>query len=90
MESTTKRDVVRMVLDGTKPPYVPWSFRFTHEAAAKLEKHWGPDWEVNLDNHFTELGNDIGFFDDLGDNRFRDLFGVVWDRTIEKDIGLPE
>ena len=90
MESISKRDVVRMVLDGKKPPYVPWSFRFTHEAADRLERHWGAGWEMKLGNHFTELGSDIGFFDDLGDNRFRDLFGVVWDRTIEKDIGLPE
>jgi len=37
-----------------------------------------------------ELGSDIGFFDSLGGARYRDLYGVVWDRTIEKDIGLPE
>jgi uroporphyrinogen decarboxylase len=49
-----------------------------------------------LENHFLGLGNGIGFFDELGDNRFQDVFGVVWDRTIDKDIGnvkgcvLPE
>ena len=90
MPDISKRNVVKTVLDGKRPPYVPWSFRFTHEAVNKLRKHWGEDWELRLDNHFTELGSDIGFFDNLGDNRFRDLFGVVWDRTIEKDIGLPE
>lgn len=45
---------------------------------------------MKMDNHFTELGSDIGFFEDLGNNRFKDLFGVIWNRTIEKDIGLPE
>ncbi len=90
MSDMSKKDVVKMVLDGKKPPYVPWSFRFTHEAIRKLETHWGRDWEMKLDNHFTELGSDIGFFEDLGDDRFKDLFGVVWDRTVEKDIGLPE
>lgn len=90
MPQVSKREVVKSVLDGKKPQYVPWSFRFTHEAISKLEGHWGKDWELELDNHFTELGSDIGFFDNLGDNRFKDLFGVVWDRTIEKDIGLPE
>lgn len=79
-----------MVLDGKKPPYVPWSFRFTHEAIEKLEGHWGSDWEKELNNHFVEVGSDIGFFDDLGDDRFQDLFGVIWDRTVEKDIGMPE
>ncbi|MDC7244820.1 MAG: uroporphyrinogen decarboxylase family protein [Sphaerochaetaceae bacterium] len=86
----SKRDIVKMVLDGKKPPYVPWSFRFTYEAIEKLRDHFGPDWEKSLDNHFIELGSDIGFFDELEGNRFKDLFGVVWDRNVEKDIGLPE
>jgi len=86
----SKREVVKLVLDGKRPPYVPWSFRFTHEAINKLEKHFGKDWELTLDNHFTEVGSDIGFFDELEGNRFKDLFGVVWDRSVEKDIGLPE
>lgn len=86
----TKREIVKMVLDGQKPPYVPWSFKFTYEAIEKLEQHFGPEWEVELDNHIVELGSDIGFFDELEDNRFKDLFGVVWDRSVEKDIGLPE
>ena len=33
---TTKREVVRRVLEGRKPPYVPWSFGFTLEARQKL------------------------------------------------------
>ncbi len=86
----SKREIVASVLAGETPPYVPWSFRFTVEAAAKLEQHYGPDWESRINNHFVELGSDIGFFTDLGDNRFEDLFGVVWDRSVEKDIGLPE
>lgn len=85
-----KREVVKMVLDGKRPPYVPWSFRFTYEAIEKLEEHYGPDWEGELDNHFTEVGSDIGFFDELEGHRFKDLFGVIWDRTVEKDIGMPE
>jgi uroporphyrinogen decarboxylase len=38
----------------------------------------------------VKLGSDIGFFDELGANRFRDVFGVIWDRTIDKDIGNVE
>ncbi len=85
-----KREVVKMVLDGKKPPYVPWSFGFTVEAKEKLKQHYGPDWELELHNHFTVLGNGIGFFDELENQRFKDLFGVVWDKSVEKDIGLPE
>ena len=35
----TKREVVRIVLDGKKPPYVPWSFKFTKEPEELLLRH---------------------------------------------------
>lgn len=84
----TKRDVVRMVLDGKKPPYVPWSFNFTVEPKEMLQKYYGvADLDLVLGNHFLQLGADIGFFDQIGDNLFQDVFKVVWDRSIDKDIG---
>lgn len=87
----TKRDIIRHVLQGKRPPYVPWSFSFTLEAAEKLKKYYGTDdIERPLDNHLLGLGNDIGFFDDLGSDRYRDHFGVVWNREADKDIGMPE
>ena len=33
----TKREVIRLVLQGKRPPYVPWSMGFTHEAQQKLQ-----------------------------------------------------
>ncbi len=93
----TKRDVIKLVLDGKKPPYVPWSFKFTQEPKEALEKYYGvDDLDTVLGNHILQLGNDYGFFDNLGDNLYRDVFKVVWDRSIDKDIGdvkdimLPE
>ncbi|HNY26686.1 MAG TPA: uroporphyrinogen decarboxylase family protein [Candidatus Sumerlaeota bacterium] len=86
-----KREVVRLAFQGQRPPYVPWHCQFTVEAQAKLAAHFDADqWEEAVDNHFLELGSAIGFFEDLGHDRFRDVFGVVWDRTVDKDIGLPE
>ena len=85
-----KREVIRMVLDGKKPPYVPWSFKFTREPEKMLRKHYQvEDLDGVLQNHILQLGSDIGFFEDLGGNCFRDVFGVVWDRSIDKDIGNP-
>lgn len=93
----TKREVVRLVYEGKRPPYVPWSFGFTVEARAKLHAHYGTDDLASaLDNHLLGLGSAIGFFDELGNDRVRDVFGVEWDRSIDKDIGnvtgclLPE
>jgi uroporphyrinogen decarboxylase len=86
-----------MALKGQAPPYVPWNIGLTLEARQKLEDHYGcTDLEDVLGNHLLGLGNAIGFFSDLGDDRVQDVFGVVWDRTIDKDIGdvqgtvLPE
>lgn len=84
----SKRDVVKMVLQGKKPPYVPWSYRFTREARQCLEDYFrSEDIESTLDNHIIELGSDIGFFEKAGPDLYRDVFGVVWDRSIDKDIG---
>jgi len=85
----TKREVVRSVLEHRRPPYVPWSFGFTKEARQKLLEHYGAeaDLESVLDNHLLRLGSDIGFFEEIGGNLVRDVFGVVWDRSIDKDIG---
>ncbi len=91
----TKREVVRTVLEGRRPPYVPWSFGFTVEAGRKLVDHFGtPDQDPVLQDHFLHLGG--ASFTDMGDDCVRDGFGVVWDRGIDKDIGnvkgcvLPE
>jgi len=84
----TRREVIKTVLDGNKPPYTPWSFKFTVEAKELLTNHFGTDDLDNiLYNHVLMLGADIGFFDQIGDNLYRDVFGAVWDRSIDKDIG---
>jgi uroporphyrinogen decarboxylase len=86
-----KREVVKAVLEGQKPPYVPWSCGFTEEAKAKLQHHYGPvDLEDALQNHLLDLGNGIGFFDSLDQDRVQDVFGVVWNRSVDKDIGAVE
>jgi len=92
----TKREVMKLVLDHKKPPYVPWSYGFTVEAKNKLISHFNTqgqnlsskeELEDFLGNHLLRLGNDIGFFKDVGENLVQDGFGVVWDRSIDKDIG---
>jgi uroporphyrinogen decarboxylase len=85
------REVLRLVLEGKRPPYVPWSMGFTKEAKEKLQRHYGcDDLESPLENHLLKLGSDIGFFSSLGDDRVQDVFGVVWDRSVDKDIGNVE
>lgn len=88
----SQRDVLHAVLRGELPPYTPWSFRFTAEPEAELCRHYGCAPADLLDHtgcHILELGSAIGFFDGLGNDLHRDVFGVVWDRSRDKDIGLP-
>lgn len=87
----TPRDVVKIVLDGKKPPYVPWSFSFTQEPQQILQQHYGQDdLHDVLGNHVLQLGSGIGFFENLDNDRVKDVYGVVWDRTQDKDIGIVE
>lgn len=84
----TKREIIKCVLDGKKPPYVPWSFKFTKEPRQELINYYGTDdLDTVLGNHILQLGSDIGFFEELGNDHVRDVFGVVWDRSVDKDIG---
>jgi len=86
-----KREVVRLALEGQRPPYVPWSMGFTSKAAEKLHAYYGvQNFDPLLNNHLLGLGNGIGFFTELPDHRYRDIFGVVWNRSVDKDIGVVE
>ncbi|MCX6998052.1 MAG: hypothetical protein NTV49_13455 [Kiritimatiellaeota bacterium] len=69
----TKREVMRLVFGGQRPPYVPWHCQFTREPWDLLVAHFGgaDAAEAAVDNHIRELGSAIGFFEALGHNRFR-------------------
>ena len=82
----TKREVIKMVLDGQKPPYVPWSFKFTQEPKEQLQKYYGvEDLDVVLGNHVLQLGSDIGFFEYLGNDLYQDVFKVNAERKSKVD-----
>ncbi len=86
-----KREVVKLAIEGRKVPYVPWQCNFTVEAAEKLRNHFGQDdLDRVLDNHFVKLGMNMGLFTALGKDHLRDFFGSVWDRSVDKDIGIVE
>jgi len=86
----TKRDVVKEALAFRPPPYVPWAWDMTQQCAERVRRHLGTDdLAPFVESHILPLGSDIGRFEDLGEDRFRDLYGVVWDRRVDKDIGTP-
>ena len=84
-----KRTVMKLALDWKNPPYVPWNINLTIPAEEKLQAHYsGKDLEDVLQNHMVNVGYDIYFFHDIGNDCVQDIFGVVWDRSIDKDIGV--
>ena len=86
-----KREVVKLALKGKDVPYVPWHCGFTVEAREKLEKHFATAGiDKAIGNHIIWLGRPEGIFEDIGNARVRDYFGVVWDRSVDKDIGIVE
>jgi uroporphyrinogen decarboxylase len=92
----SKRDVVRAVLEGKRPPYVPWACAFTRGARKKVCDHFGgDDLHAAVDNHVLYLNHvltrgAVEYFEDLGDHRARDPFGVVWNRCESREVGVVE
>ena len=68
---------------------MPWQFGYTVPARQKLEQHFGTtDLDAVLGNHLVKYRPRAA--DALVEVRpgfWRDEFGVVWNRTIDKDIG---
>lgn len=84
-----KREVVKNAIEFKDIPYVPWSCSFTLEATELLRNHFNSS-EIGqiIGNHILGLGSDTGFFTDTGCDKFKDIFGVEWDRSVDKDIGI--
>jgi len=68
---------------------VPYHIDFTIEALRKAVAHYGDE---RIAHH---IGNHLAVAtywseQPLAANRFRDHFGVVWNRSVDKDIGIVE
>jgi uroporphyrinogen decarboxylase len=87
----TKREIVKAAFEFKAIPYVPWEMSFTQEAGAKLKQHYKvDDLSTVLDNHQIWLSNSSGAKKHIGNERYRDKFGVIWNCSVDKDIGVIE
>ena len=87
----TKRDVIIDAMEFRRPAYVPWQIGLTIDCADRLKKHLGTDdLSEFLDDHFVDVGSEIGQFEVVDKTHVRDRYGVLWDRSIDQDIGTPE
>jgi uroporphyrinogen decarboxylase len=85
-----RKQVVIDAMEFRPPAYVPWSWGPTRQCADRLREHLRrSDLSGFLDNHVVSVGAAVGRFTPVDENHVRDAYGVVWDRTVDKDIGTP-
>ena len=86
------RERVLTALNHRQPDKVPFDIRFTQKAHAKMAEYYGdPDFDSKLGNCFTwfrPYPNNVRYRL-VGPDIWQDEFGVRWNRTIDKDIGVP-
>jgi uroporphyrinogen decarboxylase len=83
---------VLTALNHRQPDRVPYDIRFTQKAHAKMAQYYGdPEFESKLGNCFTwfrPYPRNVRYRL-VGPDIWQDEFGVRWNRTIDKDIGVP-
>lgn len=91
MDMTTSIDRVWAAIRHQQPDRVPYYLSFTQEAARKLQAYYGvSDLDAYLDNDMVRYSTRRpALMQEIGPGMLRDEFGVVWDRTIDEDIGVP-
>ena len=86
----SKRDVVLDAVNFRRPAYVPWSWGPTIPCAEKLREHLKVDDLGDfLDDHFLGVWAESASWTIVKPGFVRDRYGVVWDRTVDQDIGNP-
>jgi uroporphyrinogen decarboxylase len=75
-----------------QPDIVPYSIGFTIPAHEKMVDYYGdPNFASRLGNHFLGLSHKRKeAWVEVTPGHWRDEFGVVWNRTVDKDIGIVE
>lgn len=92
MTTITPRERVWAAVRHQEPDRVPHHFSFTVPARRKLEAHYGTlDLDRALGNHLAMYyPHPPDAWQEVRPNFWRDEFGVVWNRTVDKDIGIVE
>jgi len=85
----TNRERVLASLEHRQPDRVPYNIHFTEPARHKMAAFYGdPSFESTLGNCLTVLHTEPeGSWKEVRPGIWEDQFGVLWDRSIDKDIG---
>lgn len=88
----TPRERIWQAVRHQQPDRVPWHFDYTRPTRLKLEGHFGTqDLESVLGNHLAKYRpRPADGLVEIRPGFWRDDYGVVWNRTVDKDIGVVE
>ncbi len=85
----TPRERVLTALAHRQPDVTPWQIDLTIDAHDQTAAYLGdPDFAAKMGNHL--VGGEDGYFVEIRPHFWQDQFGIVWNRTIDKDIGNVE
>ena len=87
----TPRERVWQAIRHEQPDRAPWQINTTIPARAKLAAHYGTtDLDDLLGNHVARYKSRLEYEPLPAPGMFVDEWGVVWNKTIDKDIGAPD
>ncbi len=89
-QAVTPRERVLTALAHHQPDRCPHQMGFTQVAAQKMAAYYGdPSWTSKIGNHFAVAAPALAWTE-VRPGYWRDGFGVVWNRTVDKDIGIVD
>lgn len=88
----TPRERVYAALQFHDTDIVPYEVGFTVPAYQKMAEHYGdPDFQSKIGNHLAGISHrQCSPWVEVEPGHFKDEWGVIWNRTIDKDIGNVE
>ena len=92
MAVVSPRQRVCQAIRHEQPDCVPWQLGYTAPARQKLEAYYGTnDLDNVLGNHLAKYRSRLPDMPvDGHPGLWRDEFGVVWNRTVDRDIGIVQ
>lgn len=92
MTTITPRERVWRAIRHEEPDRVPWHLGCTAPAREKLAAYYGTaDLDDLVGNHLAKYRpRSPDGLQEIRPGFFRDDFGVVWNRTVDKDIGVVD
>jgi len=83
----TARERVLTSLRHEQPDWAPYQLDAASELKAKVVAETeNPNFWREAGNHLAKL--EFGGFTEIGPNLYKDIFGVILDRSVDKDIGV--